>query len=164
MKEIIMKKVLLIIGMLLVGAVAFAGKYEDGLKERMKVAEERLESKFEGTTADMLNASSELTDEWEKEMNKVYDLILKKLPAKEQSKFKAEQTKWINDRKAAIKKALADEEDGPKMAVFGAAGTGLSMTEERALKLAKRYDSLSKQYLEYQVKLKRVLMYYKKVE
>ena len=139
-----MKKVLLIIGMLLVGAVAFAGKYEDGLKARMKVAEERLESKFEGTTADMLNASSELTDEWEKEMNKVYDLILKKLPAKEQSKFKAEQTKWLNDRKAAIKKALADEEDGPKMAVFGAAGTGLSMTEERALKLAKRYDSLSK--------------------
>ena len=139
-----MKKVLLIIGMLLVGEVAFAGKYEDGLKERMKVAEERLESKFEGTTADMLNASSELTDEWEKEMNKVYDLILKKLPAKEQSKFKAEQTKWLNDRKAAIKKALADEEDGPKMAVFGAAGTGLSMTEERALKLAKRYDSLSK--------------------
>ena len=139
-----MKKILLIIGMLLVGAVAFAGKYEDGLKERMKVAEERLESKFEGTTADMLNASSELTDEWEKEMNKVYDLILKKLPAKEQSKFKAEQTKWLNDRKVAIKKALADEEDGPKMAVFGAAGTGLSMTEERALKLAKRYDSLSK--------------------
>ena len=139
-----MKKILLIIGMLLVGAVAFAGKYEDGLKERMKVAEERLESKFEGTTADMLNASSELTDEWEKEMNKVYDLILKKLPAKEQSKFKAEQTKWLNDRKAAIKKALADEEDGPKMAVFGASGTGLSMTEERALELAKRYESLSK--------------------
>ena len=77
-------------------------------------------------------------------MNKVYDLILKKLSAKEQSKFKAEQTKWLNDRKAAIKKALADEEDGPKMAVFGAAGTGLSMTEERALELAKRYDSLSK--------------------
>ena len=139
-----MKKVLLIIGMLLVGAVAFAGKYEDGLKERMKVAEERLESKFEGTTADMLNASSELTDEWEKEMNKVYDLILKKLPAKEQSKFKAEQTKWLNDRKAAIKKALADEEDGPKMAVFEAAGTEYEMTKARVLELAKRYDKLNK--------------------
>ena len=139
-----MKKILLIIGMLLVEAVAFAGKYEDGLKERMKVAEERLESKFEGTTADMLNASSELTDEWEKEMNKVYDLILKKLPAKEQSKFKAEQTKWLNDRKAAIKKALADEEDGPKMAVFGAAGTEYEMTKARVLELAKKYDKLNK--------------------
>ena len=139
-----MKKILLIIGMLLVGAVAFAGKYEDGLKERMKVAEERLESKFEGTTADMLNASSELTDEWEKEMNKVYDLILKKLSAKEQSKFKTEQTKWLNDRKAAIKKALADEEDGPKMAVFGAAGTEYEMTKARVLELAKKYDKLNK--------------------
>ena len=139
-----MKKILLIIGMLLVEAVAFAGKYEDGLKERMTVAEERLESKFEGTTADMLNASSELTDEWEKEMNKVYDLILKKLSAKEQSKFKTEQTKWLNDRKAAIKKALADEEDGPKMAVFGAAGTEYEMTKARVLELAKKYDKLNK--------------------
>ena len=139
-----MKKILLIIGMLLVEAVAFAGKYEDGLKERMKVAEERLESKFEGTTADMLNASSELTDEWEKEMNKVYDLILKKLSAKEQSKFKTEQTKWLNDRKAAIKKALADEEDGPKMAVFGAAGTEYEMTKARVLELAKKYDKINK--------------------
>ena len=139
-----MKKILLIAGMLLVGAVAFAGKYEDGLKERMKVAEEKLESKFEGTTADMLNASSELTDEWEKEMNKVYDLILKKLSAKEQSKFKTEQTKWLNDRKAAIKKALADEEDGPKMAVFGAAGTEYEMTKARVLELAKKYDKLNK--------------------
>ena len=139
-----MKKILLIIGMLLVEAVAFVGKYEDGLNERMKVAEERLESKFEGTTADMLNASSELTDEWEKEMNKVYDLILKKLSAKEQSKFKTEQTKWLNDRKAAIKKALADEEDGPKMAVFGAAGTEYEMTKARVLELAKKYDKLNK--------------------
>ena len=139
-----MKKILLIAGMLLVGAVAFAGKYEDGLKERMKVAEKKLESKFEGTTADMLNASSELTDEWEKEMNKVYDLILKKLSAKEQSKFKTEQTKWLNDRKAAIKKALADEEDGPKMAVFGAAGTEYEMTKARVLELAKKYDKLNK--------------------
>ena len=139
-----MKKILLITGMLLVGAVAFAGKYEDGLKERMKVAEKKLESKFEGTTADMLNASSELTDEWEKEMNKVYDLILKKLSPKEQSKFKAEQTKWLNDRKAAIKKALADEEDGPKMAVFGAAGTEYEMTKARVLELAKKYDKLNK--------------------
>ena len=43
MKEIIMKKILLIIGMLLVGAVAFAGKYEDGLKERMNVVEEKFQ-------------------------------------------------------------------------------------------------------------------------
>ena len=139
-----MKKILLL-GMLLAGAIVFAGKYEDGMTERMKVVEEKFQPDLEsGSTDGMLNASYKLTAEWEKELNKVYDLILKKLPAKEQSKFKAEQAKWLNDRKVAIKKALNDKEDGPKMAVFGAAGTGLSMTEERALKLAKRYDSLSK--------------------
>jgi len=136
---------LLIAGLLLVGAVAFAGNYENEMTERMKAAEEKAQAGWDsGVRADMVNASVDLDDAWEKEVNKVYDLILKKLPAKEQSKFKAEQAKWLNDRKAAIKKALNDEEDGPKMAVFGAAGTGLSMTEERALKLAKRYDNLSK--------------------
>ena len=30
------------------------------------------------------------------------------------------------------------------MAVFGAAGTGLSMTQKRAIELAKRYDRLNK--------------------
>ena len=136
---------LLIAGLLLVVAVAFAGNYENEMTERMKAAEEKAQAGWDsGVRADMVNASVDLDDAWEKEVNKVYDLILKKLPAKEQSKFKAEQTKWLNDRKAAIKKALNDEEDGPKMAVFGAAGTGLSMTEERALKLAKKYDSLSK--------------------
>ena len=141
-----MKKLLLIIGMLLVGVVAFAGKYEDGLKERMKVAEERLESKFEGTTADMLNASSELTDEWEKEMNKVYDLILKKLPAKEQSKFKAEQTKWLKDREIKVQKAYDKytEEEGPRMAGELAANERLDITKNRVLELAKKYDGLNK--------------------
>ena len=145
MKEIIMKKILLIIGILLVGAVAFAGKYEDGLKERMNVVEEKFQVGLDsGVTADMLNASHGLTAEWEEELNKVYNLILKKLPAKEKSKFKAEQEKWIKSRKAAIKKALADEEDGPKMAVFGEAGTEYELTKARVLELAKRYDKLNK--------------------
>ncbi len=140
-----MKKILLIIGMLLVGAVAFAGKYEDGLKERMNVVEEKFQVGLDsGVTADMLNASHGLTAEWEEELNKVYNLILKKLPAKEKSKFKAEQEKWIKSRKAAIKKALADEEDGPKMAVFGEAGTEYELTKARVLELAKRYDKLNK--------------------
>ena len=141
-----MKKILLIIGMLLVGAVAFAGKYEDGLKERMKVAEERLESKFEGTTADMLNASSELTDEWEKEMNKVYDLILKKLPAKEKTKFKAEQQKWIKDRETKTTKAYNNyvAEHGERMAGELSANNRLDITKNRALELAKKYDRLNK--------------------
>ena len=139
-----MKKILLL-GMLLVGAIVFAGKYEDGMTERMKVVEKKFQPDLEsGSTDGMLNASYKLTAEWEKELNKVYDLILKKLPAKEKSKFKAEQEKWIKSRKEAIKKALDNEEDGPRMALFGEAGTKCEMTKERALELAKRYDKLNK--------------------
>ena len=131
--------------MLLVGAIVFAGKYEDGMTERMKVVEEKFQPDLEsGSTDGMLNASYKLTAEWEKELNKVYDLILKKLPAKEKSKFKAEQEKWIKSRKEAIKKALDNEEDGPRMALFGEAGTKYEMTKERSLELAKRYDKLNK--------------------
>ena len=136
---------LLIAGLLLLGATAFAGNYENEMTERMKAAEEKAQAGWDsGVRADMINASLDLDTEWEKEMNKVYDLILKKLPAKEKVKFKAEQQRWLNNRKKAIKKAMNDEEDGPRMAVFGAAGTGLSMTQKRAIELAKRYDRLNK--------------------
>ena len=133
-----MKKLLLILGVLLIGITAFAGSYENELNERMKIVEEKAQIGLEsGVSADMLNASYELEKAWEDEVNTLYNLILKKLPSKEQQR-------WLNNRKKAIKKAMNDEEDGPRMAVFGAAGTGLSMTQKRAIELAKRYDRLNK--------------------
>ena len=133
-----MKKLLLILGVLLIGITAFAGSYENELNERMKIVEEKAQIGLEsGVSADMLNASYELEKAWEDEVNTLYNLILKKLPSKEKQR-------WLNNRKKAIKKAMNDEEDGPRMAVFGAAGTGLSMTQKRAIELAKRYDRLNK--------------------
>lgn len=79
---------LLIAGLLLLGAIAFAGKYENELTERMKVAEEKAQTGWDsGVRADMVNASLDLDKEWEKEMNKVYDLILKKLTSKGKDKI-----------------------------------------------------------------------------
>ena len=141
-----MKK-LLLIGLLFVGAVAFAGNYENELTERMKVVEEKAEVGWEsGVRADMVNASVDLSAEWEKEVNKVYDLILKKLPAKEKSKFKADQQKWLKNREVQVQKVYDKytEEEGPRMAGELTAGEKLSMTKDRALELAKKYDELSK--------------------
>ena len=141
-----MKKILLL-GMLLAGAIVFAGKYEDEMTERMKAAEEKAQDGWDsGVRADMINASLDLDTEWEKEMNKVYDLILKKLPAKEKVKFKAEQQKWIKDRETKVQKAYDkyEAEEGPRMAGELAASERLSITKDRALQLAKRYDKLNK--------------------
>ncbi len=137
---------LLIMGLLLIGAIAFAGKYEDEMTERMKAAQEKAQAGWDsGVRADMINASLDLDTEWEKEMNKVYDLILKKLPAKEKVKFKAEQQKWIKDRKVKVQKAYDKytKEEGPRMAGELAANEKLSITKARALELAKRYDKMN---------------------
>ena len=142
-----MKKLLLIAGLLVIGAVTFAGNYENELTERMKVEEEKAQSAWDsGVRADMINASVNLDDEWEKELNKVYDLILKKLPAKEKTKFKAEQQKWKQDTKIKLKKAYDKYvvEEGERMAGELAASDSLEETKDRALKLAKMYDKLSK--------------------
>ena len=137
---------LLIAGLLLLGAIAFAGKYENELTERMKVAEEKAQTGWDsGVRADMVNASLDLDKEWEKEMNKVYDLILKKLPAKEKTKFKSEQQKWLKNRESQVQKAYDKytKEEGPRMAGELAANERLSITKERTLELAKRYDKMN---------------------
>ena len=138
---------LLIAGLLLVGAVAFAGNYENELTERMKVSEEKAQAGWDsGVRADMVNASVDLDDAWEKEVNKVYDLILKKLPAKEKTKFKADQQKWLKDREVKVQKAYEKytEEEGPRMAGELAANERLDITKNRTLELAKKYDRLNK--------------------
>ena len=141
-----MKKILLL-GMLFAGAIAFAGKYEDELAERMKAAEEKAETGWDsGVRADMINASLDLDKEWEKELSNVYDLILKKLPAKDKAKFKAEQDKWVKDRETKVQKAYDKytKEEGPRMAGELAASERLDITKNRTLELAKKYDKLNK--------------------
>ena len=138
---------LLIAGLLLLGAVAFAGKYEDEMTERMKTAEEKAQAGWDsGVRADMVNASLDLDKEWEKELNDVYNLILKKLPAKEKIKFKADQQKWLKDREVKVQKAYDKytKEEGPRMAGELAANERLDITKNRVLELAKKYDGLNK--------------------
>ena len=141
-----MKKILFLI-MILAAISVFAGKYENELTERMKVAEEKAEAGWDtGVRLEMVNASLDLDSEWDKELNNVYNLILKKLPAKEKVKFKTEQQKWIKDRETKVQKAYDkyEAEEGPRMAGELAASERLSITKDRALQLAKRYDKLNK--------------------
>ena len=131
----------------LLGATVFVGNYENELTERMKVSEEKAQTGWNsGVRADMVNASLDLDTEWEKEMNKVYDLIIKKLSAKEKTKFKAEQNKQLKDREVKVQKAYEKytEEEGPRMAGELAANERLDITKNRTLELAKKYDGLNK--------------------
>ncbi len=134
-----MKKILLL-GMLLAGAIVFAGKYEDEMTERMKVAEEKFQPALNsGVTADMNDATQKLGKLWETEMRKIYDLLLSELPEKEKVELQEEQEKWAKKIKDEIAKSK-----GGTTGTFNVLGTALGNTEKRALELAKKYDELSK--------------------
>ena len=134
-----MKKILLL-GMLLAGAIVFAGKYENEMTERMKVAEEKFQPALNsGVTADMNDATQKLGKLWETEMRKIYDLLLSELPEKEKVELQEEQETWAKKIKDEIAKSK-----GGTTGTFNVLGTALGNTEKRALELAKKYDELSK--------------------
>lgn len=117
--------------------------YKKNLKSRMKKIEEKYQDLIDnGTTDSMLSDTESLTDEWDRELNIVYNLVLDQLNSSEKEKVRVQQRQWLKSRDAKVKKAENDEED-PKMALFDAAGTKLEMTKERTLKLAEMFDELN---------------------
>ena len=117
--------------------------YEKNLKSRMKKIEEKYQDLIDNGTTDSMRSDTEsLTDEWDRELNIVYNLVLDQLNSSEKEKVRVQQRQWLKSRDAKVKKAENDEED-PKMALFDAAGTKLEMTKERTLKLAEMFDELN---------------------
>lgn len=117
--------------------------YEKNLKSRMKKIEEKYQDLIDnGTTDSMLSDAESLTNEWDRELNIVYNLVLDQLNSSEKEKVRVQQRQWLKSRDAKVKKAENDEED-PKMALFDATGTKLEMTKERTLKLAEMFDELN---------------------
>ena len=117
--------------------------YKKNLKSRMSKIEEKYQVLIDnGTTDSMLSDTESLTNEWDRELNIVYNLVLDQLNSSEKEKVRIQQRQWLKLRDAKVKKAENDEED-PKMALFDAAGTKLDMTKERTLKLAEIFDELN---------------------
>lgn len=117
--------------------------YKKNLKSRMSKIEKKYQDLIDnGTTDSMLSDTESLTNEWDRELNIVYNLVLDQLNSSEKEKVRSQQRQWLKSRDAKVKKAENDEED-PKMALFDAAGTKLEMTKERTLKLAEMFDELN---------------------
>lgn len=117
--------------------------YKKNLKSRMSKIEEKYQNLIDnGTTDSMLSDTESLTNEWDRELNIVYNLVLDQLNSSEKEKVRVQQRQWLKSRDAKVKKAENDEED-PKMALFDATGTKLDMTKERTLKLAEIFDELN---------------------
>ena len=131
-----MKKFLVII-MVLFGVSAFSSNsYETDLVGRMKVLEEKVQTKLDsGVTADMREATTELSETWENELNTVYSLLMEKLPKAEKVKLENEQKKWLKNRDIKAKKD-AKEAEGGTMEPLLFTSSIEELNEERAIELA----------------------------
>lgn len=137
-----MKKILFTI-MILLGISAFSSNsYETDLVGRMKVLEEKVQTKLDsGVTADMREATTELSETWENELNTVYSLLMEKLPKAEKVKLENEQKKWLKNRNIKAKKD-AKEAEGGTMEPLLFTSSIKDLNEARAIELAKRYDEI----------------------
>lgn len=137
-----MKKILFTM-MILSGISAFSSNsYETDLVGRMKVLEEKVQTKLDsGVTADMREATTELSETWENELNTVYSLLMEKLPKAEKVKLENEQKKWLKNRNIKAKKD-AKEAEGGTMEPLLFTSSIKDLNEARAIELAKRYDEI----------------------
>lgn len=137
-----MKKILFTM-MVLLGISAFSSNsYETDLVGRMKVLEEKVQTKLDsGVTADMREATTELSETWENELNTVYSLLMEKLPKAEKVKLENEQKKWLKNRNIKAKKD-AKEAEGGTMEPLLFTSSIKDLNEARAIELAKRYDEI----------------------
>ena len=137
-----MKKILFTM-MILLGISAFSSNsYETDLVGRMKVLEEKVQTKLDsGVTADMREATTELSETWENELNTVYSLLMEKLPKAEKVKLENEQKKWLKNRDIKAKKD-AKEAEGGTMEPLLFTSSIKDLNEARAIELAKRYDEI----------------------
>jgi uncharacterized protein YecT (DUF1311 family) len=55
------------------------------------------------TTAGMLNCSSQALDKWDKELNRIYKELMKKLSSEEKELLRQSQLQWIKFRDAEFK-------------------------------------------------------------
>ena len=137
-----MKKILFTM-MILLGISAFSSNsYETDLVGRMKVLEEKVQTKLDSAvTADMREATTELSETWENELNTVYSLLMEKLPKAEKVKLENEQKKWLKNRNIKAKKN-AKEAEGGTMEPLLFTSSIKDLNEARAIELAKRYDEI----------------------
>ena len=117
--------------------------YEAELMDRMSSVPEN----------NMVNAG-EVFEAWDRELNKVYKLLMSELPDSQKTKLRNEERAWLKrkDRemdKAAEEMSMGRDENGELIGCgtgcgHAARATNIEMTKERTIELARMYDDLHK--------------------
>ena len=99
----------------------------------------------------MTNAG-EAFEAWDKELNKIYKLIMSELPESQKIKLRNEERAWLKRKdkemdKAAEEMTMGRDENGELVGCGTGCGhasraMNIEMTKERTIELARMYDKL----------------------
>ncbi len=102
-------------------------KYLDELEAKIPMA---------NTTFDMVTASESAFNAWDKELNKIYRLLIEKLSTEDIQKLKTEERLWIKEKE---EKANSLKSSGGSLAMVDTNNFLLTETKRRTLELIHRY-------------------------
>jgi len=142
MKEVFCKAILFLI----ISVSAFSGQYKDALVNRMSDLRRSVFATVnEGNDFEQKEALRKMEKEWDKELNIVYQKIMKTVNPVTRNKLRNAQRAWIKYRDSEIENSYyINNPDGGSMGILFSLNTAAKLTEERAVQLAEMYDALDK--------------------
>ena len=142
MKEVFCKAILFLI----ISVSAFSGQYKDALVNRMRDFRSSVFANVsKGNDFEQKEALRKMEKEWDKELNIVYQKIMKVADPVTKNKLRNAQRAWIKFRDSEVEKSYyTNNPNGGSIGVLFSLNTAVKLTEERAVQLAEMYDALDK--------------------
>ena len=131
---------------LLISSISISGQYKDALISRMSDFRNSVFTNAdEGNDFEQKEALRKTEEEWDKELNIVYQKIMKIANPVTKNKLRNAQRAWIKFRNSEIENSYyVNNPDGGSMGVLFSLYTAAKLTEERTVYLAEIYDALIK--------------------
>ena len=131
---------------LLISSISISGQYKDALISRMSDFRNSIFTNTdEGNDFDQKEALRKTEEEWDKELNIVYQKIMKVADAVTKNKLRNAQRAWIKFRDFEVEKSYyTNNPNGGSMGILFSLNTAAKLTEERTVQLAEMYDALDK--------------------
>lgn len=131
---------------LLISSISISGQYKDALISRMSNFRNSVFANVdEGNDFQQKEALRKTEEEWDKELNIVYQKIMKVADPVTKNKLRNAQRAWIKFRDSEVEKSYyTNNPNGGNMGILFSLNTAAKLTEERAVQLAEMYDALDK--------------------
>ena len=131
---------------LLISSISISGQYKDALISRMSNFRNSVFANVdEGNDFQQKEALRKTEEEWDKELNIVYQKIMKVADPVTNNKLRNAQRAWIKFRDSEVEKSYyTNNPNGGSMGILFSLNTAAKLTEERAVQLAEMYDALDK--------------------